>query len=77
MCWCLRLSPFDVVIVHLPDRKNQVQNTVSLLTRPSEPEYPFEDDNIPAFEDMLFAVTTRSNAANATPVDDEAHDSGK
>lgn len=67
MRWRLRLSPFDFETVHRPGRKNQVPDAVSRLTRPAEPEFPVDDDEIRAFEDALLSVTVISAAQQTTP----------
>lgn len=50
MRWRLWLSPSDFSMIYLPGRKPQVRDDVSRLGRDTEPNLPFDDDEIPNFE---------------------------
>lgn len=61
MPWILRLSPFDVSIIHRLGQSHQVPDAVPRLRREKEPSYPSADEAIPNFEyATVLAVRTIS-----------------
>lgn len=73
--WRLRLSPFNLSIIHSPGRKHQLPDAVSQLCRDNEPVCTSNDEDIPNFEDAIVLVlrTCSATTEDMNPESDESN----